>query len=188
MQHLRRCQFFNYAKWTGGLYSTPTCAGSRAGALIASAWASLVLIGEEGFKSRVKMIIDATQCIANEVSQIKGIRLLGCNPNPHAMIVCFESSYKILNIYQVAEVMTKLGWSLNSLQHPACIHLCVTLKTVEHKEKFVRDLRSSVETLIQNPIEQKEGSSAAIYGATGSMPAGPVNELLKVYTEVTLSC
>ncbi len=35
-------------EWTGGLYISPTVAGSRSGALVATAWASLVALGEEG--------------------------------------------------------------------------------------------------------------------------------------------
>jgi len=132
--------------------------------------------------------MDATQEIAKGVSQIKGLRLLGGDPNPPAMIVCFASDGFDLDIYQVAEAMTKRGWSLNSLQNPASIHLCVTLKTVEHKDKFLCDLNNAVKELLENPVKRKEGGSAAIYGATGSMPPGPVNELLKVYTDVTLSC
>lgn len=186
---MRSAQYFNYSKWTGGLYSTPTIAGSRAGGLIACAWASLIAIGEEGFKARVKLIMDATRDISSGVAEIQGLKLLGCNPTPHAMIVCFSAAdgYN-LDIYQVAESMSKKSWSLNSLQNPACIHLCVTLKTVDYKSKFINDLDKSVTELLKNPTEKKEGGSAAIYGATGNMPAGPVNELLKVYTDVTLSC
>lgn len=186
---LRRAQFFNYAKWTGGLYSTPTIAGSRAGGLIACAWASLVAIGEDGFKNRVKLIMETTREIAIGVSKVRGLKLLGCNPHPQAMIVCFTCAkgYE-LNIYQVAEFMNSRGWNLNSLQNPASIHLCVTLNTVGHEERFITDLKNTVDDLLANPPQNREGSSAAIYGATGSMPPGPVNELLKVYTDVTLSC
>jgi len=186
---LRRAQFFNYAKWSGGLYSTPTIAGSRAGALIACAWVSLLSIGENGFKNRVKQIMDATTDIASRVANINGLKLLGCDTRPQVMIVCFtsEKGYN-LNIYQVAEYMNSRGWNLNSLQNPSSIHLCVTLNTVGHEEQFVTDLKNVVNQLLSNPPEKMEGSSAAIYGATGSMPPGPVNELLKVYTDVTLSC
>jgi hypothetical protein len=59
---------------------------------------------------------------------------------------------------------------------------------VDHKDDFITNLENVVKDLLLNPTEKKEGSSAAIYGATGAMPAGPVNELLKVYTDVTLSC
>ncbi len=189
LKALRSAQYFNYSKWKGGLYCTPTIAGSRAGGLIACAWASLVSIGEEGFKSRVQLIMDATMEISRGVAEIKGLKLLGCDPSPHAMIVCFAAADGYdLDIYQVGEGMSKENWSLNSLQNPASIHLCVTLKTVEYKDKFIKDLKETVHQLLLHPSEKKEGGSAAIYGATGSMPAGPVNELLKVYTDVTLSC
>ena len=41
--------------------------------------------------------------------------------------------------------MSKRGWSLNTLQRPSCIHLCVTLQTVPHADKFVAELKSVVE-------------------------------------------
>lgn len=34
--------------WSGGLYISPSMAGSRSGALIAGAWASMMALGEEG--------------------------------------------------------------------------------------------------------------------------------------------
>jgi len=196
---LRRCQYFSYSKWTGGLYATPTIAGSRAGALIACAWASLVTIGESGFQDRVKLIMDTCKEIAVGVSNIDGLRLLG--GMPEAMIVCFgpeiasnldgndgSDPISSLNIYQVAEEMTKKGWSLNSLQNPPSVHLCVTLKTVEHKDTFLTDLKNVVEVLHQDTSGSKPQGSAAVYGMAGTMPAGPVNELLKLYTDITLSC
>uniref|UniRef100_A0A7S3VH77 sphinganine-1-phosphate aldolase n=1 Tax=Chaetoceros debilis TaxID=122233 RepID=A0A7S3VH77_9STRA len=185
---LRRCQYFSYSKWTGGLYATPTIAGSRAGALIACAWASLVTIGESGFNSRVKLIMDTAQRIANGIKEIEGLAILGGDV-PDAMVVCFaiQEGYNI-NIYQVAEGMTEKGWSLNSLQNPASVHLCVTLKTVEHQDRFLDDLRTCVQFLLQDTSSVKLEGSAAVYGMAGSMPAGPVNELLKLYTDITLSC
>merc|ERR1712154_369907 len=106
------------------------------------------------------------------------------------MVVCFTSENGTnLDIYQVAEDMTKKGWSLNSLQNPSSVHLCVTLKTVEHADQFIDDLGEVVRDLrAQTSCKPKAGGSAAIYGMAGSMPAGPVNELLKVYTDVSLSC
>ena len=37
-KELRRAQYFAYPEWMGGLYATPTIAGSRSGALLACAW------------------------------------------------------------------------------------------------------------------------------------------------------
>jgi sphinganine-1-phosphate aldolase len=45
---LRRGTFFGLNDWNGGLYVTPTLAGSRAGAVIAGTWAALMKQGREG--------------------------------------------------------------------------------------------------------------------------------------------
>lgn len=39
--------------------------------------------------------------------------------------------------------MTHRGWSLNALQHPACLHLCVTVCHVGKGKDFLKDLESS---------------------------------------------
>src|SRR5262249_34993150 len=46
---LRKHQFFTYAGWPGGLYASPSMAGTRPGGAIASAWAVLHYLGEEGY-------------------------------------------------------------------------------------------------------------------------------------------
>lgn len=194
---LRRAQYFSYAKWTGGLYATPTIAGSRPGALLACAWASLVTIGRRGYVSRAKTLLDATRSVAKAVSDVPGLRLLP-EGTPLATVVCFGSDD--LDIYRVGDVMAKRGWSLNVLQSPPCLHLCLTLKTAERTEEFVRELREATETVREEEararammmdvggttgVKKKEGN-AAIYGLTGTLPPGPVNELLRCYTDVLL--
>ena len=71
------------------MYTTPTIAGSRSGGLIAQCWASMVTMGEQGYKEHVKEILDCTRTISQGVREIEGIRLLG---DAAAMIVCFASS------------------------------------------------------------------------------------------------
>ena len=46
---LRHAQYFTITDWPGGLYCSPTFAGSRPGALSAACWAAMVSIGEEGY-------------------------------------------------------------------------------------------------------------------------------------------
>jgi len=178
---LRRAQYFCYPEWTGGLYVTPTIAGSRPGALSAACWASMMAMGEDGYTKRVTAIMDTTQWIAERVAKLEGVHLLG---DPTAMIVCFGS--ELFNILRVGDKMAKLGWSLNTLQKPACIHICTTLRTVEHRENFITDLSICVDEVIQEGDDGKLTGNAAIYGMSGSMPPGPVNELLCCYTDVIL--
>mmetsp|Transcript_17876 Transcript_17876/g.23835 ORF Transcript_17876/g.23835 Transcript_17876/m.23835 type:complete len:108 (+) Transcript_17876:349-672(+) len=105
---------------------------------------------------------------------------------PTAMIVCFGS--KDFDIYEVGDIMTKRGWSLNSLQRPACIHLCVTLKTVSFASEFVKELRECVEEVQKKGDGGgKKGGNAALYGMAGSLPAGPLDDMCKCYLDVILS-
>lgn len=134
----------------------------------------------------MKSILDTTQIIANEISQISGLRLLG--GTPQAMIVCFAAACDEIDIYSVADAMKSEGWSLNSLQNPVSIHLCVTLRTIQCKNKFIRDLKRVVATAMEEEKGDTASGTAAVYGMAGSMPAGPVDDLLKCYTDVTLSC
>ena len=45
---LRRYQYFTTTDWPGGLYFSPTFAGSRPGALGAACWAAMLSIGQDG--------------------------------------------------------------------------------------------------------------------------------------------
>jgi sphinganine-1-phosphate aldolase len=70
---LRHSQYFCYADWTGGMYTTPTIAGSRSGGLIAQCWASLMAMGEQGGRKGnsmyVCMYVCVCVCIMYHVSQ-----------------------------------------------------------------------------------------------------------------------
>ena len=69
-QELRHAQYFTATDWPGGLYFSPTFAGSRPGALSAACWAAMVSLGEEGY-------LEATQRILETAGQIKeGIRAI----------------------------------------------------------------------------------------------------------------
>lgn len=182
-EQLRHAQYFTYAKWSGGLYATPTIAGSRPGALVACAWAALVSMGESGYEHNVEAILKASQEVAYGISSIPGVKLLG--KQTPTMIVCFDTVG--MDIYRVGGKMAKRGWDLNSLQNPPCLHLCVTMNTIPHVQDFIDDLRDSVQEVRKEGPAAKKSGSAAIYGMAGSFPAGPVDELLKCFTDQTLT-
>ncbi len=45
-RELRQFQYYTVTDWPGGLYLSPTLAGSRPGALSATCWAAMVSIGK----------------------------------------------------------------------------------------------------------------------------------------------
>lgn len=128
----------------------------------------------------------ATRLIADGVRQIEGLKLIGpCD----TIIVSFGTDvgkgYNF-SIYAVADQMTLRGWALNSLQHPACVHICCTLRHVGVEVNFVSDLKASVAYVLEHPELCRKGS-AAVYGMTSALPAGPVREILKLYNDVVLN-
>ena len=44
-------------EWTGGLYVSPSVAGSRVGSLVVGAWAALMHVGADGYASNAKRIL-----------------------------------------------------------------------------------------------------------------------------------
>lgn len=180
---LRHHMYFCYPDWTGGLYCTPTLAGSRPGASSAGCWASLMHIGESGYRSITKSILVTRDLIADKIRKdIPEIELL---VEPEAMILTLSSP--IFNIYQIGDLLQKKGWHLNQLQNPEGIHLCLTrLHTgTGVAEAFISDLGTVVKDMKEHKHPEK-GGSATIYGMSGTLPDGPVTELLKTYLDVTL--
>ena len=55
---LRHHQYFTFTDWPGGLYATPTFAGSRPGGLSAACWAAMVAFGESGYLDASRRILD----------------------------------------------------------------------------------------------------------------------------------
>jgi len=59
-------------EWSGGLYVSPSMAGSRAGALIAAAWASMMSLGENGkWSSHLKVSDNRSLIISPKVPKVK---------------------------------------------------------------------------------------------------------------------
>ncbi len=178
-RNLRRYQMFTTADWMGGLYYSPTIAGSRPGALSAEAWAAMLSFGEEGYMQATKAILGAGQVIKDGISSIESLRVLG---NP-LWVVAFTSDE--LDIYAVSDRMTARGWSLNGLQDPAAVHICVTLRHTQPgvAERFLADLEASVAEVRSSP--GSVGVMTPIYGLAGNVATrGEVAEILFRYADV----
>ncbi|XP_047737506.1 sphingosine-1-phosphate lyase [Hyalella azteca] len=178
----RHHQFFAQPDWPGGIYATPTIAGSRAGGLIATCWAALVHFGRDGYVKSTKAIIDIAKHVEQKCREIPSLEVIGC---PEVSIVAFTS--KKFNIYSLADKMQKRGWYLDSLQHPSCIHFTAamahTLPGVV--DKFVSDLKEAAEEMCQAPPSETEGS-AALYGTLHSIhDRSIINEMTNAYLDVT---
>jgi sphinganine-1-phosphate aldolase len=177
-QELRRFQYFVSTEWSGGLYFSPTFAGSRSGALSAACWAALVSIGERGYLEATRRVLETAKRIKEGIAAIAELRVLG---DP-LFVIAFDSPS--LDVYRVLDGMSERGWSLNGLQRPASVHLCVTQRHTLPgvAERFLDDLRTTVAAVRGSPATND--GMAPIYGLAGSFPVrGAIGELLRRYID-----
>jgi len=99
---IRKHMYFSQTEWPGGLYASPTMAGSRSGAVVAACWASLMFLGQESFTKYAKVIADAREKILAGIEGIPGLRVLG---QPKAMVVAWTSDN--FDIYRLADALKK---------------------------------------------------------------------------------
>jgi len=177
-EELRHHQYFTITEWPGGLYFSPTMAGSRPGALIAQAWAALVATGERGYLDAARRILETAKAVKEGLRKIPELRVLG---DP-LFVIAFASD--AVDVYRVLDFMSERKWSLNGLHKPAALHLCLTLRHTEPgvADRFLSDLRDAVEHVRKQP--PSKGGMAPAYGMAASLPLrGLVSSLLQKYMD-----
>jgi glutamate/tyrosine decarboxylase-like PLP-dependent enzyme len=178
-RELRHFQYFRTTDWPGGLYFSPTFAGSRPGALVAACWAAMLSIGEKGYLQATEKILETASKIKKGINSIEELNLLG---DP-LFVIAFNS--KTLDIYRVLDYMSGKGWSLNALHKPPALHLCVTLRHTSSgvAERFIDDLKAAVQHVKDNPEEK--GGMAPVYGMASTIPdRSMVAELLDMLMDM----
>ncbi|KAL9599021.1 MAG: hypothetical protein Q9219_004136, partial [cf. Caloplaca sp. 3 TL-2023] len=176
---LRTYQYYISPEWSGGVYGSIGIAGSRPGALIASCWASLMSVGENGYIEACHSIVGTAKKIETAIYEHPGLKDdLKVMGKPLVSVVAFTSSN--LNIYDIADSMSAKGWHLNALQNPPGMHVAVTMPIVKVVDKLIEDLVAVVEDekerervrVVEGKVKkgQARGDSAALYGVAGSLP------------------
>lgn len=192
-KQLRQYQYFVSPEWSGGVYGSPSIAGSRAGALIAGAWASMMAVGEKGYVDATHKIVGTRITIQNAIKEHPVLKeTLVVMGEPMVSVLAFESIDKAIDIYDIADAMSAKGWHLNSVQDPPGLHVAVTLPMTKDGavDGLIEDLVSVVRTEKERVAEQarsgvalearKKGRQAQLYGVAGSLPDKSIVERMVV--------
>lgn len=185
-KELKQNMYFLATGWTGGIYASPTIAGSRPGGVVASCWASLMHLGEEGFVDINQKMMKEQKIIKKGIEEMKEIELMG---DPKGMIIAWrwKDRSKANVIYGCIDSMKK-KWEINAVMKPAGVHLCLTQSHIGKGSEFVADLKECVKNISENP-EKFKGGAASIYGTAVSISGAVdmfVSEFLHKVTEVKL--
>eukprot|EP00057_Strongylocentrotus_purpuratus_P020207 XP_011674681.1 PREDICTED: sphingosine-1-phosphate lyase 1 [Strongylocentrotus purpuratus] len=183
-QKYRQGQFFVSTDWVGGVYASPTLAGTRSGAVIATAWATLMLQGLDGYIQHADRVIKTRESIEKRLREIEGILLSKGIGAP-----LFSDSYNILSLHPLLLSFSHLVplpippliiiMVLKSFIHfkyvfyfSSSASLCVTVTDLFNKEtanQLIADVEEGTAEIMKDPNAKAEGM-AAIYGMASTLP------------------
>ena len=143
-----------------GLYVTPTLQGSRSGANMAVAWATVVHIGDDGYR---KLARDITASYRKLVKAVETIPEIGLATDAELGVVPLVGKGK-LDIYALATLMTQKGWGIFTGQKPKTLSLPIAEQAGATLDEMIKDLHESVEHLRKHPDTKPAGNAALCGG------------------------
>lgn len=116
----RRHQTFVTDNWTGGLYGSSGVLGTKSGGPIASAWAVMQHLGEDGYLRLTETARRSLLRLRSRLEEVPGLVVFGDTP---ATLVSF--GFDDVDPFAVADVLGRDGWYADRQGPPASLHCTV---------------------------------------------------------------
>ena len=170
----RRHQFFVKPDWLGGAYASSAMLGTRSGGGIASAWAALMMLGENGYRDLVGRTLKYRDKLWAGIRAIDGLELVG---EPDMSVFCFTSTKH--DIFSIGAKLEKKGWRIDRQNNPPAIHMIVTPNHKLAVGEFLRDLKAVVAA--EPNSNGKPSAAVGLYGVTSRFAVGddPIESLYR---------
>ena len=153
---LERYHRTTFDSWPAGVYSTANIIGTRSGGSVASAWAVINHLGEEGYLR----VYDAQRKIRSKlISGIRGIDGLSILGKPHALHITFFSDD--LDIFAIDEGMEKLGWLSVRMRDPDSILLWINIKHADIIDDYLEDLHRVTAQVRKTGLAAKKNDASS---------------------------
>lgn len=165
------------------LYVTPTLQGSRAGATMAAAWASILYHGQEGYSKSFQELHVMHKRVEKDLSGVEGLHLL--NPEGSDLAIIPVASNRF-DIFALASQLEERGWNMFTSRQPDSMALCVGQQHIQVIDTWLQDVKECCAFLIKHPATKPAGD-AAVYGAAKMLPVGVLCDVLKGYVDVKMS-
>ena len=151
---LRSDQTFMTDNWLGGMYGSSGILGTKSGGPIASAWAVMRFLGDDGYRTVTQSARNSALRIAHHIDAHP---LLSLRAMPDTTLLCFGTNDpKRHDVFALAELLIARGWYMDRQGPPASIHLTVHAGHEARIEDFLKDLDECVLEL-----EGKTGTAGA---------------------------
>ena len=153
---LRAHQGFFTDNWLGGMYASSGMLGTKSGGSIASAWAVLRHLGEDGYTALTQQTRNATVQLADHIVAHPQLAL---RAYPESTLICFGAADPTeLNVFAVADELRIRGWYVDRQTPPDSLHC--TVNAIHHDKiaAFVSDLDASINTVLSTRLSGDVGS------------------------------
>ena len=121
---LGRLQPFVTSDWLGGLYGSPSMAGTRPGGPIAAGWAVLHHLGEDGYLRLADDAWKAATALRAAIGSTPGVALRG---SPDATVLAFgDDGTDTVDTFALGDALaTRGGWFFDRQTPPDSLHATV---------------------------------------------------------------
>ena len=138
-------QRFEFNEWPRGHYATDTFLGTRPAGPVASAWAVMNYLGEEGYRRIAGIITETRNRMIAGIEDIDGLEVL--RPHSELAFVLYRSTDTSVDINAVAQQLNKKGWFVGVGVEPVAIHFMVNPVHAAVMDRYLADLRAAVTTV-----------------------------------------
>ena len=153
---LRAHQGFFTDNWLGGMYASSGMLGTKSGGSIASAWAVLRHLGEDGYTALTQQTRNATVQLADHIVAHPQLAL---RAYPESTLICFGAADPtLLNVFAVADELRIRGWYVDRQTPPDSLHCTVNAIHHDKIDAFVTDLDASINTVLSTRLSGDVGS------------------------------
>jgi glutamate/tyrosine decarboxylase-like PLP-dependent enzyme len=153
---LRAHQGFFTDNWLGGMYASSGMLGTKSGGSIASAWAVLRHLGDDGYTALVQQTRKATEQLADHIVAHPHLVL---RAYPDSTLICFGAANpSVLNVFAVADELRVRGWYVDRQTPPDSLHC--TVNAIHHDKigAFVVDLDASIKSVMNTRLSGDVGN------------------------------
>lgn len=138
---LRSYQTFVTDNWLGGLYGSSGILGTKSGGPMASAWAVMSYLGDEGY---VRLATTARKACLHLAETIDAMPELVVRARPDSTLLSFGARSD-LDIKVLAELVRERNWYVDQQGPPASLHCTVHAGHVQTIDAFASDLLDCVQ-------------------------------------------
>ena len=138
--------WFDDGAWGGGLYGSPTSAGTRPAGPIAGAWTALHALGEQGYLRLAGQVRDARDTLLAGLQGIADLRPTVA-PDLSVLEICSDE----VDLAAVGDALEERGWFLD--RQPGGLHLMLS----PFHARVVGDLLAA----LRDSVEQVQGGRTA---------------------------